>query len=135
MARAIEETVRVLNGDPSDPQAQAHGFDALDRLLDAQSYRLSSFRTAGEEINYRRFFAINELAAVRQEVPEVFAAAHALLLRLIAGGAVTGLRIDHPDGLWDPAGYFRDLQRAAWTGDGCKKTARRQDGKTARRRA
>jgi (1->4)-alpha-D-glucan 1-alpha-D-glucosylmutase len=128
VARAIEETVRVLNGDPSDSQGQAHGFDALDRLLDAQSYRLSSFRTAGEEINYRRFFAINELAAVRQEVPEVFAAAHALLLRLIASGAVTGLRIDHPDGLWDPAGYFRDLQRAAWL-----ETARRQDGKTARR--
>jgi (1->4)-alpha-D-glucan 1-alpha-D-glucosylmutase len=114
VARAIEETVRVLNGDASDSQGQGHGFDALDRLLDAQSYRLSSFRTAGEEINYRRFFAINELAAVRQEVPEVFAAAHALLLRLIASGAVTGLRIDHPDGLWDPAGYFRDLQRAAW---------------------
>ena len=111
-------------------QAQAHGFDALDRLLDAQSYRLSSFRTAGEEINYRRFFAINELAAVRQEVPEVFAAAHALLLRLIASGAVTGLRIDHPDGLWDPAGYFRDLQRAAWM----ETAARRQDGKTASRR-
>ena len=51
---------------------------------------------------------------MRQEVPEVFAAAHDLLLRLIAEGAVTGLRIDHPDGLWDPAGYFRDLQRAAW---------------------
>jgi (1->4)-alpha-D-glucan 1-alpha-D-glucosylmutase len=110
VARAIEEIVRILNSDP----AEARGFDALDRLLDAQSYRLSSFRTAGEEINYRRFFAINELAAVRQEVPEVFAAAHALLMRLIAGGAVTGLRIDHPDGLWDPAGYFRDLQRAAW---------------------
>ena len=132
VARAIEETVRVLNGESGDPQAQAHGFDALDRLLDAQSYRLSSFRTAGEEINYRRFFAINELAAVRQEVPEVFAAAHALLLRLIASGAVTGLRIDHPDGLWDPAGYFRDLQRAAWLADG--KTARRQDGKSGRRR-
>ena len=132
MARAIEETVRVLNGESSDPEAQAHGFDALDRLLDAQSYRLSSFRTAGEEINYRRFFAINELAAVRQEVPEVFAAAHALLLRLIASGAVTGLRIDHPDGLWDPAGYFRDLQRAAWLRDGARavETARRQDGST-----
>jgi (1->4)-alpha-D-glucan 1-alpha-D-glucosylmutase len=126
VARAVEETVRVLNGESSDPEAQAHGFDALDRLLDAQSYRLSSFRTAGEEINYRRFFAINELAAVRQEVPEVFAAAHALLLRLIASGAVTGLRIDHPDGLWDPAGYFRDLQRAAWM-----ETARRPDGQTA----
>jgi (1->4)-alpha-D-glucan 1-alpha-D-glucosylmutase len=114
VARAIEETVRLLKGESGDPEARTHGFDALDRLLDAQSYRLSSFRTAGEEINYRRFFAINELAAVRQEVPEVFAAAHALLMRLIAGGAVTGLRIDHPDGLWDPAGYFRDLQRAAW---------------------
>jgi (1->4)-alpha-D-glucan 1-alpha-D-glucosylmutase len=114
VARAIEETVRVLNGESSDPEAQTHGFDTLDRLLDAQSYRLSSFRTAGEEINYRRFFAINELAAVRQEIPEVFTAAHALLMRLIASGAVTGLRIDHPDGLWDPAGYFRDLQRVAW---------------------
>jgi (1->4)-alpha-D-glucan 1-alpha-D-glucosylmutase len=114
VASAIDETVRFLNGESGDPDAQARGFDALDRLLDAQSYRLSSFRTAGEEINYRRFFAINELAAVRQEVPEVFAAAHALLMRLIASGAVTGLRIDHPDGLWDPAGYFRDLQRAAW---------------------
>jgi (1->4)-alpha-D-glucan 1-alpha-D-glucosylmutase len=114
VARVIVETVRVLNGESSGPEAQAHRLDALDRLLDAQSYRLSSFRTAGEEINYRRFFAINELAAVRQEVPEVFAAAHDLLLRLIASGAVTGLRIDHPDGLWDPAGYFRDLQRAAW---------------------
>jgi (1->4)-alpha-D-glucan 1-alpha-D-glucosylmutase len=110
VARALAETVRAINGDPAEPGS----FDALDRLLDAQSYRLSSFRTAGEEINYRRFFAINELAAVRQEEPQVFVAAHALLLRLVVAGAVTGLRIDHPDGLWDPAGYFRDLQRAAW---------------------
>ncbi|HEX2281208.1 MAG TPA: malto-oligosyltrehalose synthase, partial [Thermomicrobiales bacterium] len=127
VARAIEETVGALNGESSDPETRVHGVDALDRLLDAQSYRLSSFRTAGEEINYRRFFAINELAAVRQEVPEVFAAAHALLLSLIASGAITGLRIDHPDGLWDPAGYFRDLQRAAWL-----ETARRQEGGTRR---
>ena len=105
---------RRLSASSTAIPPSARSFDALDRLLDAQSYRLSSFRTAGEEINYRRFFAINELAAVRQEVPEVFAAAHALLLRLIASGEVTGLRIDHPDGLWDPAGYFRDLQRAAW---------------------
>ena len=121
VARAVEETVRALNGNPAEPHAG--GFDALDRLLDAQSYRLSSFRTAGEEINYRRFFAINELAAVRQEVPEVFAAAHDLLLRLLAAGAVTGMRIDHPDGLWDPAGYFRELQRAAWlTGRGVEES-------------
>ena len=110
LARAIAETVHAFNGDHEQPRS----FDALDRLLDAQSYRLSSFRTAGEEINYRRFFAINELAAVRQEVPEVFAAAHALLMRLVAAGEITGVRIDHPDGLWDPAGYYRDLQRAAW---------------------
>jgi (1->4)-alpha-D-glucan 1-alpha-D-glucosylmutase len=110
VAAALAETVTTINGDPADPAS----FDTLDRLLDAQSYRLSSFRTAGEEINYRRFFAINELAAVRQEEREVFAAAHELLLRLLAGGIITGFRIDHPDGLLDPAGYFRQLQRAAW---------------------
>ncbi len=110
IAQVLADTLRAINGDPARPES----FDPLDRLLDAQSYRLSSFRTAGEEINYRRFFAINDLAAVRQEIPGVFAAAHALTLRLIAAGAVTGLRIDHPDGLWDPSGYFRDLQRAAW---------------------
>ncbi|MFN8592537.1 MAG: malto-oligosyltrehalose synthase [Thermomicrobiales bacterium] len=109
LAAALAQTIAAINGHPGDPRS----FDALDTLLDAQSYRLSSFRTAGEEINYRRFFAINELAAVRQEEPEVFAASHALILRLIAAGAVTGLRIDHPDGLWDPAGYFAILQRAA----------------------
>jgi (1->4)-alpha-D-glucan 1-alpha-D-glucosylmutase len=110
VAAAIEASVSEINGDPEQP----HSFDALDQLLDAQTYRLSSFRTAGEEINYRRFFAINELAAVRQEEREVFAAAHARLMQLLGEGAITGLRIDHPDGLWDPAGYYRDLQRAAY---------------------
>ncbi|MFT4038544.1 MAG: malto-oligosyltrehalose synthase [Thermomicrobiales bacterium] len=110
VAAAIEAAIAEINGDPAHP----HSYDALDALLDAQIYRLSSFRTAGEEINYRRFFAINELAAVRQEEREVFTAAHARLLALLAEGAITGLRIDHPDGLWDPAGYYRDLQRAAY---------------------
>ena len=110
VASAIEAAITAINGDPAQP----HSYDALDGLLDAQTYRLSSFRTAGEEINYRRFFAINELAAVRQEEREVFAAAHARLLALLAQDAITGLRIDHPDGLWDPAGYYRDLQRAAY---------------------
>ena len=110
VAAAIDASIAEINGDPEQP----HSFDTLDHLLDAQTYRLSSFRTAGEEINYRRFFAINELAAVRQEEGEVFAAAHARLLHLLAQDAITGLRIDHPDGLWDPAGYFRDLQRAAY---------------------
>ncbi len=106
---AVDGAVRELNGTPGDP----HSFDALDALLDVQTYRLAFWRVAAEEINYRRFFAINELAAVRQEEPAVFDAAHALLLRLVAEGTVTGVRIDHPDGLWDPAGYTRRLQTAA----------------------
>lgn len=105
---AVAAAVTDLNGDPADPDS----YDVLDQLLAAQSYRLAFWRVAGEEINYRRFFAINELGAIRQEVPEVFAATHGLLLRLLAAGAVTGVRIDHPDGLWDPAGYFRALQEA-----------------------
>jgi (1->4)-alpha-D-glucan 1-alpha-D-glucosylmutase len=89
---------------------KVESFDLLDRLLDLQWYRLAFWRVASEEINYRRFFAINTLAAVRQEEPAVFAASHALLLQLCAEGKVDGVRIDHPDGLWDPAGYFRQLQ-------------------------
>jgi hypothetical protein len=109
VAEAVAGAVAAFNGTAGD----ARSFDLLDGLLSEQTYRLSSFRTAAEEINYRRFFAINELASVRQEVPAVFEAAHALLLRLIAEGKVDGVRIDHPDGLWDPAGYFRQLQNAA----------------------
>ncbi|HEX5499376.1 MAG TPA: malto-oligosyltrehalose synthase, partial [Thermomicrobiales bacterium] len=106
---AVDAAIERFNGVPGEPRS----FDALDALLGDQNYRLSSFRTAAEEINYRRFFAINDLAAIRQEEPEVFAATHEALLSLIASGAVTGVRIDHPDGLWDPAGYTRQLQAAA----------------------
>jgi len=105
---AVAVATAILAGDPADPRS----YDALDALLELQSYRLAFWRVAAEEINYRRFFAINELAAVRQELPEVFAAAHGLLLRLLGDGAITGVRIDHPDGLLDPAGYVRDLQLA-----------------------
>jgi hypothetical protein len=66
-------------------------------LLNDQAYRLAFWRVAAEEINYRRFFDINDLAAIRMEVPEVFDEVHRLLFELIASGAVTGLRIDHPD--------------------------------------
>ena len=107
---ALNEVVERFNGTPGDPAS----FDAMDRLLDAQNYRLAYWRVAAEEINYRRFFAINDLAAIRQERPEVFAATHRLLLELIEAGAVDGIRIDHPDGLWDPGAYFRDLQMAAF---------------------
>ncbi|PNG92210.1 malto-oligosyltrehalose synthase [Streptomyces malaysiensis] len=81
-------------------------------LLDAQWYRLCWWRLARTELNYRRFFTISELIAVRVEDPEVFDATHATLLRLMRDGVVDGLRIDHPDGLADPEGYLRRLDRA-----------------------
>jgi (1->4)-alpha-D-glucan 1-alpha-D-glucosylmutase len=104
---AIEQAVDEINGRPGDPRS----FDLLDELLNAQAYRLAFWRVAADEINYRRFFDINDLAAIRQEEPEVFEATHRLLLELIASGAVTGLRIDHPDGLYLPRPYFEKLQQ------------------------
>jgi (1->4)-alpha-D-glucan 1-alpha-D-glucosylmutase len=104
---SLEETVRIFNGKRGDPRS----FDLLDRLLDHQVYRLAHWRVAADEINYRRFFDINELAAIRMENPTVFREAHRLILRLVGEGKVTGLRIDHPDGLYDPPGYFHALQR------------------------
>ncbi|MDQ6654182.1 MAG: malto-oligosyltrehalose synthase, partial [Verrucomicrobiota bacterium] len=104
---AIEKAVAKINGTPDN----ARSFDALDRLLDDQSYRLSFWRVAAEEINYRRFFDINDLAAIRMELPEVFDAAHQLVLELVGSRAVTGLRIDHPDGLYLPREYFTKLQQ------------------------
>lgn len=105
----VEENVRFFNGVKGDPRS----FDLLDTLLADQAYRLAYWRVAAEEINYRRFFDINELAAIRTEDPAVFAATHQLVLRLIAEKKVTGLRIDHVDGLYDPVGYVRRLQQAA----------------------
>ena len=105
---AIAQAVLQINGRPGDGKS----FDALDELLNAQSYRLAFWRVAAEEINYRRFFDVNDLAALRMELPEVFDATHGLLLELVGSGAVTGLRIDHPDGLYLPADYFKKLQQS-----------------------
>jgi (1->4)-alpha-D-glucan 1-alpha-D-glucosylmutase len=105
--RAVMQAVTQINGTPGEPRS----FDALDLLLNDQSYRLAFWRVAAEEINYRRFFDVNDLAAIRMELPEVFDATHRLLLELIGAGAVTGLRIDHPDGLYLPKEYFEKLQR------------------------
>ena len=82
-------------------------------MLEEQVYRLSYWRTASHEINYRRFFDINSLAGLRVEDADVFAAIHQLLERLIRERRVTGVRIDHPDGLFDPARYFEWLQNLA----------------------
>jgi (1->4)-alpha-D-glucan 1-alpha-D-glucosylmutase len=105
---AVEQALITFNGRPGDPRS----FDKLDELLNAQSYRLAFWRVAAEEINYRRFFDINDLAAIRMELPEVFEATHRLLLELVSEGAVSGLRIDHPDGLYLPQEYFQHLQQS-----------------------
>src|SRR5438876_7581635 len=105
--QAIEKALARINGEPGD----ARSFDALDELLNAQSYRLAFWRVAAEEINYRRFFDVNDLAAIRVELPKVFDAVHRLVLDLVRTGAVTGLRIDHPDGLYLPREYFEKLQQ------------------------
>jgi (1->4)-alpha-D-glucan 1-alpha-D-glucosylmutase len=105
---ALEVTIGEFNGTPGEPAS----FDLMDQLLDAQAYRPAYWRVAGEEINYRRFFDINDLAAIRVELPQVFQAVHDLAFRLLAEGKATGLRIDHPDGLRDPVRYFHHLQEA-----------------------
>lgn len=105
--QALQAVVAQVNGRVGERAS----FDELEALIAAQPYRLAHWRVAGDEINYRRFFDVNELAALRMERPEVFEATHALVLDLAARGAIDGLRLDHPDGLADPAGYFRRLQQ------------------------
>lgn len=115
--RALDAALAEYNGIPGDPAS----FDALEGLLNEQSYRLAYWRVAAEEINYRRFFDINDLAGIRVERPEVFQSTHRLILRLIREGKVTSLRVDHPDGLFDPYGYLRDLQAQASRNAGVEK--------------
>ena len=102
----ILENVRRFNGQKGAPES----FDLLDRVLNGQAYRLASWKVASEEINYRRFFDINELAAIRMEDPRVFEEVHRFVLSLLEKEQVTGLRIDHVDGLYDPGAYLRQLQ-------------------------
>ncbi len=106
---ALHQVLAAINGSKGDP----HSFDHLERLLDDQAYRLSFWRVASDEINYRRFFDINDLAAIRVENPDVFATVHRIPFALIQKGLVSGIRVDHPDGLFDPLKYFQDLQAQA----------------------
>jgi (1->4)-alpha-D-glucan 1-alpha-D-glucosylmutase len=101
-----ENAVEQCNGRPGDP----HSFDTLHGLLEAQVYRLAHWRVSGEEINYRRFFDVNELVGLRMESPHVFAETHQLLRKLLAEDAIQGLRIDHCDGLLNPTQYLVRLQ-------------------------
>jgi (1->4)-alpha-D-glucan 1-alpha-D-glucosylmutase len=107
--RLLEEAASLYNGTAGQPET----FIRLHNLIERQHYRIAYWRTAADEINYRRFFEINDLAGIRPENPKVFAAIHVLLKRLIAEGAVHGIRLDHIDGLFDPAGYCRALQALA----------------------
>jgi (1->4)-alpha-D-glucan 1-alpha-D-glucosylmutase len=106
IAAHVATNVEALNGIPGNSRS----FDELDALLEGCSYRLAHWRVAGEEINYRRFFDINGLAAIRVEDPDVFIEAHQRIFDWLRQGCVTGLRIDHPDGLYDPTAYFLNLQ-------------------------
>ncbi|MCC5831589.1 MAG: malto-oligosyltrehalose synthase [Chlamydiales bacterium] len=104
--KEIQKALVHLNGKKRVPES----FGPLDRLLEAQFYRLSYWRVASHEINYRRFFNIHELVAIRIEEEEVLESHHKWLFELIQEGHVQGLRIDHPDGLYDPVTYFQRLR-------------------------
>jgi (1->4)-alpha-D-glucan 1-alpha-D-glucosylmutase len=112
IAAEIAAAVEHVNGSPGDPAS----FNTLHELLEAQAYRLSYWRTASHEINYRRFFDVNTLAGMCIERREVFEATHRLLGQLLASGRLQGVRVDHPDGLFDPARYFDMLQELAERG-------------------
>lgn len=112
----LDQAIFELNGTREIPPS----FDALDRLLAMQPYRLAHWKIGMEEINYRRFFDINDLVGLRASRPEVFRDRHRRTVQLAREGKVTGLRIDHIDGLYDPAAYLRMLQQAVAleTGEG-----------------
>ncbi|SCZ63439.1 malto-oligosyltrehalose synthase [Thiohalomonas denitrificans] len=108
IAEYVNACVERFNG----TAGKGPSFDALHRLLEQQAYRLAFWQVASDDINYRRFFDINELAGLRQEEPVVFEHTHHLVLQLMQDGSLDGVRIDHPDGLYDPADYYRQLQKA-----------------------
>jgi (1->4)-alpha-D-glucan 1-alpha-D-glucosylmutase len=109
LAAALQRAAESINGEAGN----AASWRRLHALLEAQSYRVAYWRVAADEINYRRFFNINDLAGIRIELPELFERVHRLVLRLVAEGRLQGLRIDHIDGLFDPAAYCRRLQHDA----------------------
>ena len=115
---ALDQGAASLMGEAGQPAS----WRRLHALFEAQAWRAAYWRTAADEINYRRFFNINDLAGIRIELPELFARAHHRVLALIAQGRVQGLRIDHIDGLFDPREYCERLQREA------AKAARLPDG-------
>ncbi len=106
---ALDAAVARLNGEPG----RLDTWRGLDALIQDQSWRAAHFRVAADDINYRRFFNVNELAGLRMELPELFDRAHRLVFELLRDGALAGLRIDHVDGLFDPKGYLERLRARA----------------------
>lgn len=107
ISAAIMKAVDSINGTPADPAS----FERLHELIKVQTFRLANWRVASDDINYRRFFDTNDLAGICMENEAVFAATHRLVFDFIAAGKVDGLRLDHPDGLYDPAQYFERLKQ------------------------
>ena len=105
----VDENIRIINGYKGDVAS----YQALDELLLEQCFRFSFWKVASEELNYRRFFTVNDLISVRVEHPDVFDATHAFIFQLIRDGKVHGLRVDHVDGLYDPLGYLRRVRQKA----------------------
>ena len=101
----LDQVLAAFNGTVGQPRT----FDALERLVQDQSYRLAHWRVAAHEINYRRFFDVNDLAAIRVEDENVFNVVHQLPMRWLAEGKVSGFRVDHMDGLLEPARYLERL--------------------------
>lgn len=128
----IDGNVVRFNGTRGVPPS----FDLLDALLREQVYRISHWRVATEEINYRRFFDINSLGAIRVEDPAVFEETHRLVFKLVESGKITGLRIDHADGLYDPEDYIKRLQTGCFIqlyGKAAAAGSRTEDAATAAR--
>lgn len=105
----LDQSLAEFNGTPGQPES----FTRLDTLLKQQHFRLAFWKVASEELNYRRFFSINDLICLRIEEKEVFEHCHGLVLKLVRQGHVSGLRIDHIDGLYDPPKYLERLAAAA----------------------
>ncbi len=103
IAEAVDSAMKEFNNDP----------DKLDSILELQNYRLAFWRTAQEDLGYRRFFDVNTLVGLRVEDPRVFADTHALILNWLREGVLDGIRVDHPDGLRDPHRYFARLREQA----------------------
>ena len=106
ICEVLAASVEALNGQAETPQS----FEGLHELIKAQAFRLAQWRVAADDINYRRFFDINELAALRMENSTVFSKTHQFVIELVTRGKVNGLRIDHPDGLYNPGKYLRQLR-------------------------